>query len=159
MSHGNFDAVIFSATLTPHRSLGRAGFLALMTAFGAAGAACGAFFFALGGWPVAPFLGLDLLALGLAFRLSYRAARAQEQVEVRRDMVVVRKISPRGKAREFRFNPAWTRLIAERDAEQGVARILLASRGASLAIGGFLNPDDRTSFARAFGAALAEARR
>jgi uncharacterized membrane protein len=33
------------------------------------------------------------------------------------------------------------------------------ARDRRVAVGAFLNPDDRTSFARAFGAALGEARR
>ena len=159
MAVGNFEQALFSATLTPHRSLGQSGFLALMAAFAAIWLATSVFLFALGAWPVVPFVGVDFLAIWLAFRFSYRAGRAQEEVEVRRDAIVVRKTAPGGRTREFRFNPAWTRMLAERDDDLGVTRILLMSRKESVPVGGFLNPGDRTSFAKAFGAALAEARR
>jgi uncharacterized membrane protein len=157
--HGTFSPVIFSATLTPHRSLGRAGFLALMAGIAVMWCATGAFLLALGAWPVLPFVGVDFLAIWLAFRLSYRAGRSYEEIEVRRDAIVVRKVSPGGREREFRFNPAWTRLAFERDEGAGVTRIVLTSRGAAVPVGAFLNPDDRTSFADALGGALAEAKR
>jgi uncharacterized membrane protein len=155
----SFDRAIFSATLTPHRSLGRAAFLALMAGIAAMWCATGAFFLALGAWPVLPFVGVDFLAIWLAFRLSYRAGRSYEEIEVRRDAIVVRKVSPGGREQKFRFNPAWTRLSFERDEDEGVTRIVLTSRGATVPVGAFLNPDDRTSFAEAFGAAFAEAKR
>ncbi len=59
---------------------------------------------------------------------------------------------------EIRFNPAWARLEVEKIEGEGVRRIVVRAREQRVAVGAFLNPDDRESFARAFGAALAEAR-
>ena len=42
--------------------------------------------------------------------------------------------------------------------DEGVARILVRMRDQRIAVGAFLNPEDRRTFARAFGAALAAAR-
>jgi uncharacterized membrane protein len=159
MSPGNFDDVIFSATHTPHRSLGRRGFLVLMGALGGLWFLTGLYFWSLGAWPVFGFFGLDVLAVWLAFRLNYRAARAFEEVEVSRAAVTVRKIAANGRRQEFRFNPQWARLEVETLEDEGVVRIALRTRGERVPVGRFLNPGDRTSFARAFGAALAEARR
>ncbi len=159
MAAGNFDDVIFSATLTPHRSLGRRGFLALMALIAFMGFATGLYFWSLGAWPVIGFLGLDLLAVWLAFRLNYGAARAYEEVEVSRTALVIRKVSPHGKAQELRFNPHWVRLEVQAIEDEGVARIVVRMRGQRVPVGALLNPQDRESFARAFGAALAEARR
>jgi uncharacterized membrane protein len=159
MPPGNFDDVIFSATLTPHRSLGRRGFLVLMAGIAALWFATGLYYWSLGAWPVVGFVGLDLLAVWLAFKLNYRAARAYEVVEVTRSALVIRKVSAGGRAQELRFNPAWARLDVERAEGEGVVRIAVRSRGKRVPVGAFLNPDDRESFARAFGAALAEARR
>jgi uncharacterized membrane protein len=158
MRPGNFDDVIFSATLTPHRSLGRRGFLALMAVIGGAFFATGIFFWTLGAWPVLGFVGIDILAIWLAFRLNYRAARAYEEIAVSRAEIVIRKVGPGGLANELRFNPTWVRLEIEEDDDDRVTRIALRVSDKRVPVGAFLNPDDRKSFARAFGAALAEAR-
>jgi uncharacterized membrane protein len=159
MSAGNFDDIIFSATLTPHRSLPPAGFLALMAAIAGLWFLTGFYFWSLGAWPVLGFGGLDILAVWLAFRLNYRAARAYEEIEVSRAALVLRKVAPGGRMQEMRFNPHWVRLEVESDEARGVTRVALRARDRRVPVGAFLNPDDRRSFARAFGAALAAARR
>jgi len=149
---------IFSATLTPHRSLPPAGFLALMLAVGAAWFGTGVAFLIAGAWPVLGFFGLDFVLLWLAFHLNYRAGRAFEEVRLSREALVIRKVGPGGRASEVRFNPYWVRLEIAEEADEGVLRIDVCSREARVPVGAFLNPADRTSFARALRAALAEAR-
>ena len=158
MQSGNFDDVIFSATLTPYRSLGRDGFLALMALIATLAFLSGLYFWSLGAWPVIGFLGLDILAVYIAFKLSYGAARAYEEVEVSRTALVIRKVNPRGRAQELRFNPRWVKLEVEEIEDEGIARILVRMRDQRIAVGAFLNPQDRRTFARAFSAALAAAR-
>ncbi len=157
MSLANDDA-IFSATLVPHRSLGRRGFIILMGAIGGLWFLTGAFFWSLGAWPVIGFFGLDFLAVWLAFKLNYRAARAYEEVEVTRTQLVIRKVTPGGRVQEIRFNPAWVRLEVETLRDEGVKRISVRARDRRVPVGAFLNPEDRRTFAQAFGAALAEAK-
>src|SRR5262249_19161417 len=53
------EPTIFSAVLTPHRSLGRKGFLALMLVLGGASFVTGMVFLMAGAWPVFGFCGLD----------------------------------------------------------------------------------------------------
>ncbi len=149
---------IFAATLQPHRSLPPAGFAVLMGIVGLTCFLAGLMFWRLGGWPVAGFLGLDWLLIWLAFRLNYRAARAYEEVVLTRDELLIRKVGPNGRASQIRLNPYFARLDIEELEDEGVTRIAVRVRGLSEALGAFLNPDDRTSFARAFQAALAEAR-
>ncbi len=72
----------FAARLTPHRSLGPRGFVALMAATGLICFASGLVFLAIGAWPVIWFFGLDLLIVYVAFRLNYDQARAYEEVQV-----------------------------------------------------------------------------
>ena len=75
------------------------------------------------------FGGLDVLAIYLAFKLNYRAARAYEEVAVSRTEIVVRKVTRRsGRAQEFRFNPQWVRLEVEQLEDEGVVRIALRAR-------------------------------
>jgi uncharacterized membrane protein len=158
MDPANFDDVIFSATLAPHRSLGRRGFVTLMGAIAGLWFLTGAYFWSLGAWPIFGFFGLDFLAIWLAFKLNYRAARAYEEIEVSRTELVIRKVTPSGRAQEIRFNPAWVRLEVEKVEDEGVRRIAVRTRDRRVPVGTFLNPEDRESFAQAFGAALAEAR-
>ncbi len=158
MTSETFDDTIFSATLVPHRSLGRRGFTVLMAAIAALWFVFGFYLWERGAWPIIGFGGLDILAIYIAFRLNYRAARAFEEIAVSRTEIVVRKVTANGRAQEFRFNPQWVRLEVEEVVDEGVVRIVLRARDKRVAVGAFLNPQDRKSFARAFGAALAAAR-
>src|ERR1700751_5272673 len=106
MSDGNAQAgepTLFSAVLTPHRSLGAAGFLAVMALVGGVGFAAGVVFYVIGAWPIVGFLGLDVLLIYLAFRANYRAATAYEQVTVTPSELTVRKVSHRGQVAEWRL--------------------------------------------------------
>lgn len=154
------EPTIFSATLTPHRSLGPTGFLILMCCLGGASFATGMVFVLLGAWPVFGFLGLDVLLVYFAFRINYRAAKAYEQVTVTPSELIVRKVTARGRVREeWSANPLWVRLQRDVHEEFGVERLFLISRGQRLAIAGFLGPKEKQSFAQALSQALFEAKR
>ncbi len=155
----DLEPAIFSATLTPHRSLGRVGFLILMVLFGGISFVTGMLFLVIGAWPVFGFFGLDVLLLYWAFRLNYRHADAYEQVTVTPSTLKVRKVSHLGRAREWVLNPLWVRLDKIELEEFGIDRLFLISRGRKLTIASFLGPDEKASFARELGNALSEARR
>lgn len=148
----------FRALLMPHRSLGRTGFFILIGALLFGWVVTGAFFLSVGAWPIFGFLGLDVLAVYVAFRINYRAARAREVVSVSRTLVDIEKIAPSGKREKHRFNPFWARFNVARHSEIGITRMAVEGQGREVAIGSFLNPDDRESFADAFGQALATAK-
>ena len=149
---------IFSATLRPYRSLSHKGFILLMLLFGGTCFLMGFFYIMVGAWPVFAFLGLDVVLLYLAFRLNYYSGRAFEEVIVRRDALIIRRVSGRGKIQELSFNPFWAKLIIDKDDEGVVTKISITAKGEESPIGHFLNPEDKTTFAKAFGAAFAEAR-
>jgi uncharacterized membrane protein len=150
---------IFSATITPHRSLGRAGFVILMLVVGAVSFVAGMVFLIAGAWPVFGFFGLDVLLIYWAFRVNYRAARAYEEVIVTASELRVRKVSARGQVAEWTLNPLWTRLDKQTHAEFGIEKLFLVSRGRKLAVASFLGPDEKADFAAALSAALIEAKR
>lgn len=152
------DEPIFRALLVPHRSLGRSGFLVLMGIIVAIWLTVGAVFLAMGAWPVFGFFGLDVLLLYFAFRMNYRAARAHEEVSVSRVSLEIVQVAPSGKKREHHFNPFWTKFRIARHDEIGITAMTVEGRDHRVAIGSFLNPDDRESFAKAFGRALATAK-
>lgn len=118
----------------------------------------GGLFLSMGAWPVFGFFGLDVLLLYLAFRANYRAARQYEEVSVSRTALDIRKTSASGKTETHRFNPFWTKFRLSRHDEIGITRMAVEGEGRSVPIGSFLNPDDRESFAAAFGRALATAK-
>jgi len=155
----SFEPTIFSAVLTPHRSLNNVGFLVLMIVFGAASFVTGIAFLMMGAWPIFGFFGLDVLLLYWAFRINYRRALAYEEVSVTPTALTVRKVSHRGRAREWVLNPLWVRLDKVAHEEFGIEHLFLVSRGRQLAIANFLGPDEKASFAKALGRALAEAKR
>ena len=152
------EPVVFSAVLRPYRSLSPHGFSLLMVAIALCSFTIGLAFWLMGAWPVVGFCGLDVLLIQLAFRLNYRDARAAEEISLSRDRLSVMQISARGVATETAFNPYWARLEVDRHPEIGVTALRIASHGARLAIGGFLPPPERETFATAFSAALAKVR-
>jgi uncharacterized membrane protein len=153
------EPTIFSAVLTPHRSLSRKGFLILMTVLGLISFTTGTVFLLAGAWPVFGFCGLDVLLIYAAFRLSYRRAKAYEQVTVTPSELTVRQVSHHGRISEWTLNPLWVKLDRVVHAEFGIERLFLVSHGRRLAIAGFLGPQEKESFALALSAALGEAKR
>ena len=157
--HVSADPKIFSAVITPHRSLGPKGFLIFMLCLGCLSFIAGAIFVSLGAWPVFGFFGLDVLLVYLAFRANYRTARAHEEVTVTASELTVRKVNHRGGVRQWTLNPLWVRLERIVHEEFGIERLFLVSHGRRLAIAGFLSPAEKASFAGALAGALGEARR
>jgi uncharacterized membrane protein len=104
-------------------------------------------------------MGLDVLGLWVAFRASYRAARAYEELRLTPLELLFARVSRRGARREWRFNPAWVRFERTEHEEFGTQRLALVSRGRSLEVGAFLGPDQKAELANAFSRALALARR
>ena len=150
---------IFSAVITPHRSLGKTGFLVLMACVGAVSFVSGLLFLVIGAWPVFGFFGLNALLIYWAFQANFRAARAYELVTVTASELKVRQVSHRGGVRECTLNPLWVRLDRIVHEEFGIERLFLVSHGRRLSIANFLGPDEKKSFATALSAALGEARR
>ncbi len=153
------DREIFSARLSPHRSLTRRGVRILLSVFAAACLLTGIRFAILGAWPVLGFLGLDILLLYLAFRANFRAAPAYEHVRVTPLELQLARVSARGARAEWRFHPAWVQLERQEHEEFGVERLALVSRGRRVEIARFLGPDQKAEFADALSRALSIARR
>jgi uncharacterized membrane protein len=153
------EPTLFSAIITPYRSLSGTGFVIVMVLFGAVSFAAGVFFLTLGAWPVMGFLGLDVALLYAAFRLNYREATAYEEVRVTPSELTMRQVSRRGQVREWTLNPVWARLDRETHEEFGLQRLFLVSHGKRLSIASFLGPREKESFADALAAALGAARR
>src|SRR4030088_327473 len=150
---------LFSALLTPHRSLNRTGFLVLMAFLSVVSFAAGLAFLLMGAWPVLGFFGLDVLAIYWAFKVNFRDARATEEIRVTPSELRVRRVSHRGHVVEWVLNPLWVQLDRKTHAEFGIEKLYLVSKGRSISIARFLGADEKASFAKALTAALQAARR
>jgi len=153
------EPTLFSALLTPHRSLNRTGFLLVMAAVSVASFAAGIACLMIGAWPVLGFLGLDVLAVYVAFRINFRSAKVYEEILVTPSELRLRRVSHRGHVMEFAFNPLWVQLDQVIHEEFGVERLFLVSKGRRVALASFLGPDEKASLAKALLAALAAARK
>jgi uncharacterized membrane protein len=165
MTAGNdFDPVppepeLFSALLTPHRSLNRTGFLVLMAFLSVVSFGAGVAFWMMGAWPVFGFFGLDVLLVYWAFKVNFRRGRATEEISVTSSELRVRRVSHRGHVVEWVLNPLWVRLDQKTHAEFGIEKLYLVSRGRRVSVASFLGPDEKASFAKALLAALQAAKR
>jgi len=153
------DPILFSALLTPHRSLNRSGFLLVMAFLTVISFCTGVAFLLMGAWPVFGLFGLDVLAVYWAFKINFRRARASEEISVTPSELRLRKVSHRGHAIEWVLNPLWVRFDKVATEEFGIERLYLVSQGRRLSIGSFLSPDEKASFAKALVTALQAARR
>ena len=150
---------LFSALLTPHRSLSRTGFVVLMAFLSVVSFAAGLVFLLMGAWPVLGFFGLDVLVVYWAFRVNFRDARASEEITITPSELRVRRVSHRGHVVEWVLNPLWVRLDQKTHAEFGIEKLYLVSRGRRISVASFLGADEKASFAKALTAALQAAKR
>ncbi len=146
-------ALYFSAELRPHRSWSAHAFKAMLIIVIALNAIMAILFIAHGAFPVAGFLGLDVLALWLAFRWNYRTGQVVEYVQVAPGAVHVAAVDERGSVKHWVLNPVWARV-----ARDGRGVLIRAGSG-QMRIGAFLSPKECVSFAAALDVALHKAKR
>lgn len=137
----------FEAVLYPNSSLGQTGFIVLMAALSSISAGIGLAFALIGAWPVAGFLGLDIVLLYVAFRVCRRRALEREHIVLDRDGLHVRRVAPDGATQHWRFEPCWVRIHMD-DPPRRNSWLTLASHGQRLRIGACLTPEERLDLAR-----------
>jgi uncharacterized membrane protein len=152
------DNVVFHARLRPHRSLGRRGVAILLAFVIGVSTLISIPFYLLGALPIVGFIGLDVLLLVVAFRVSNQRAKAYEELILTHIELLYRRISWRGRMSEWRFNPLWVRLRRDEHEEFGTQRIALVEGRRQVEMGAFLGAEEKADFAKALGAALATAR-
>jgi uncharacterized membrane protein len=149
------DAAPFRLVSTPPNSFSARGFRVLAGLLVGAAALGSVVFAAVGAWPVAGFLGAEvLLAAWLIARHARRSAAAVEEVAIEDGRLVVRARDARGRESRVELDAAWARL--ERPAD---GRVLLVSRNRRVEVGRFLSDEERDAFAAALSAGLARHRR
>lgn len=150
---------VFTAVITPHRSLSPTAFRVMMALCTIVALGSAIRVAALGFWPVSGFFCFDLLALYVAFRINYRRASSVEEVVLTPVELLFRRVSHRGEASEWRLNPLWTRLDRISDEEFGMQRLTLVSRGQQILIARELSPHEREHLADELGRALAQVKK
>ena len=145
------DPTIFSAVITPHRSLTPRGFLILMLCLGGRELRIRHDVRFDGRLAGVRLLRARRIAGLWAFRANFRAARAYEEVTVTASELTVRKVSHRGGVREWTLNPLWVRLERIVHEEFGIERLFLVSRGRRLPIAAFLGAQRRRACQGAVG--------
>jgi uncharacterized membrane protein len=145
----------FRLVSTPPNSFSAGGFRVLAGLLVGAAAVGSAVFTAIGAWPVAGFLGAEvLIAAWLIARHAKRSAAAVEEVAIENGRLTVRARDARGRESRVELDAAWARL--ERP---GDGRVLLVSRNRRVEVGRFLADEERDGFAAALAEALARHRR
>lgn len=147
------DAVYLDRLIRPARALSPRGLLILMGALVLWNVVVCGVLLLIGAWPVPLFLGLDVVALGIAFLVSNRRARDGERVRVSASAVTVERGAG---SVVWAAPPAWTRVLAP--GSHG-ASVRLSSSGRTVEVGRALGAADRRRLAQALEHAVAAARR
>ena len=151
--------LFMDAEIKPNRSLSERGFIILISVITLVNVACAAVFVRMGAHYVLPFLGLDVVAIVVAFLASFRAGRVIERVQVSAQAIKITYETPRLVRVVWESPTAFTRVIAERDAEDRMMALRLALSGRETAVAAALSPGERRDFALALENAIREARR
>ncbi|SFZ85025.1 Uncharacterized membrane protein [Devosia enhydra] len=150
---------LFAAKLTPHNSLTGNGQRIVIAVMVVMASVPGMVFFSMGAWPIVGFMGLDILAVWWALSAARRNGRAFEEVTLWRHQLDILKVDGKGQRRSFSFNPLAVRLVIDRDINERTRALHLRGADQTLEIGAFLAENEKSSFAKAFGTALRQARR
>jgi uncharacterized membrane protein len=98
-------------------------------------------------WPILPFAGLEMLALGWALRVSMRR-RHYSQIILLSDDVVRVETRDGSRVRKIEFTRHWARVKLRRaDFRLHPSRLTIESHGRECEVGGFLNEEERRALA------------
>ena len=99
-------------------------------------------FAVVGFWPVLPFAGAEIAALGIAFYANALAGTSVQVVTVGEDIVTVEKERP-GPRCEWRFCRAWARVDIAWSSGARTSRLVVRSHGNEVVLGEFLTEAER----------------
>jgi len=146
------------AVITPHRSLSERGFIILISVVTLANCCSAAVFVYMGAFLVPFFLAIDVLAIVVAFLVSFSAARRVERVTITARDVVVTHEAPNWSRVVWESPTAFTRVSVVREDNRTVG-LRLALSGKQVDVAQALSPRERGEFAKALEKAIREARR
>jgi uncharacterized membrane protein len=139
--------------IRPHRSLSKRGMAAILGLLIAYNLMLSVFMLMIGAFPVPVFLGLDVLGVLIAFRVSSLRAQRGERVQVTHDAVTILHEAGARRRTLWTSPTAFTRIeIDKQDDRVARVRVRLARR--SLAVGAALGPAELADFADALRSAI-----
>ena len=109
--------------------------------------------FALRGyWPMLPFAGLEMLALGLALKVSLDRRHQLQTILISEDEVRVEMIRKGRQTRCLVFSRHWARVtLLQTSVRSRPSRLLIEASGRSCEVGQFLTEEERRGIARQLG--------
>lgn len=152
------DLVFMDAEIRPNRSLSQRGFVVLITVVTVLNCAAAAVFIAMGAYLIPVFLGLDLVAIVVAFLVSFAAAKQIERVLVTDRQVQVFRETPTWRKLMWESPTAFTRVTLLTEDDHAVD-LRLALSGKEAQVAAALSPSERAEFAKALEDAIHRARR
>jgi uncharacterized membrane protein len=141
------------AVIRPNRSLSPRGLKILLGFVIGWNLVLAVFCLAIGAFPVPVFLGLDVLGVWIAFRVSNRRAQRTEHVRVDADRVTVARDWGGGEKQVWSSPTAFTRI----EPVEGAVRVVMS--GKAVWVAQALSAPERSDFARALQTAVLEARK
>lgn len=149
---------LFTAELTPNRSLSARGVWILAGLTLVLFATPGLLFLSLGAFPVTVLMTLTGIAIVLGLYLGLRRSKRQERITVWAEQIEWQVTDSAGETVLRRFDPATVRLVLTRDEHEKTTAVRLRQGPEALEVGSFLSNEDKSSFAKALGTALRQAR-
>jgi uncharacterized membrane protein len=146
------------AVIRPHRSLSERGFIILIAVVTICNCISSAVFVYYGATLVPFFMAFDVLAVIVAFAVSFAGARQVQRVTITARDVVVTHETPNWTKVVWESPTAFTRVTIEKD-EDRTAVVRLALSGKDVPVAQALSPRERGEFAQALERAIWEARR
>jgi uncharacterized membrane protein len=146
------------AVIRPHRSLSERGFIILIAVVTLCNCISSAVFVYYGATLVPFFMAFDVLAVIVAFTVSFAGAKRIERVTITARDVVVTHEAPNWTKVVWESPTAFTRVAIEKDEDRTVG-VRLSLSGRDVAVAQALSPGERADFARALEQAIWEARR
>lgn len=131
--------------LRPNRSLSATGALLFFAATGGVCATIATVCLLCGFWPVVPFTGLELAALGTALWWTERDGRRRESIRIDAEHVTIERND--GRAGCVTLQRCWVRVSLAPAAAGRASRLELGTHGRPVEIGGFLTDGERQMLA------------
>ena len=140
------DGSIRRITIRPNRSMTWEQTKIVYFCIASYGLAIAGVFAVMGFWPVLPFAGGEIAALGIAFYVNALAGTSVQVVTVGGDVVKVEKERP-GPRCEWLFQRAWARVDIDWSAGDRSSRLVVRSHGNEVVLGEFLTETERKRLA------------
>ena len=151
------ETIYLDEALRPNASLSPRAFMIVMTLIGLFSFAGGVLYLTIGAWPVFGFFGLDMLAIWVAFKLSFRAQEQVTYIRVDGDYLRLWH-QQRGKDDKTADLPVSFVRVELETPTTPHTHLHIAYSNKAYVIGRFLTPEQRTRLAKRLRVAIHQAR-